>query len=85
MNTRIESLFKTSKKQRYILIINQLKKYPNGLTAREIMKKLWFKERNSVAPRITELKAKGKVKENGTKYDKTTQRKVTVYCLEKGA
>lgn len=83
LNTQIESLQKVDKKQRYTMILTELEKYPNGLTARELANKLGFVERNAVAPRLTELERKCKVKKCGVKYDEITQRNVKVYCIER--
>lgn len=83
LTTQTESLIKVNKKEKYKLILEELDKYTNGLTARELAHNLGFVERNAVAPRLTELQAKWKVKTIGVRYDETTQRNVAVYCLER--
>lgn len=50
-----------------------------AMTAREIAEELGFVERNSTAPRLTELEEKGIVEKVGKKFDKVTRRMVTVY------
>lgn len=49
------------------------------MTAREIAKKLGFKERNATAPRLTELRKAGRVEPCGIRIDGTTGRPVTVW------
>lgn len=80
LGTQIESLQKTNKKDRYKLILDELENHPSGLTARELATILGFVERNAVAPRLTELESKWKVKTIGVRYDEITQRNVAVYC-----
>ena len=80
--TQKESLLKLDKKTRYKLILECLKDYQNGLTAREIAEKLGFTERNSTAPRLTELVEMGKVEVVGKKLDKLTNTSVSVYRLK---
>lgn len=50
-----------------------------AMTAREIAQELGFVERNSTAPRLTELEERGIVEKVGKKFDKVTRRMVTVY------
>lgn len=60
--TRAESLNELDKTKRYEEIRYALKNEINGLTARELAKKLGSEERNYVAPRLTELTKKMKLK-----------------------
>ena len=50
-----------------------------AMTAREIADELGFVERNSTAPRLSELEERGIVEKVGKKFDKVTKRMVTVY------
>lgn len=50
-----------------------------SMTAREIAHRLGFSDLNAVRPRITELVREGRLLEVGRRYDKQTQRNVTVY------
>lgn len=60
--TRAESLNELDKTKRYEEIRYALKNEANGLTARELAKKLGSEERNYVAPRLTELTRKNEIK-----------------------
>ena len=66
--TRAESLNELDKTKRYEEIRYALKN--NGLTARELAKKLGSEERNYVAPRLTELTRKNEVEVISKRYDK---------------
>ena len=79
--TRAESLNELDKTKRYEEIRYALKNEINGLTARELAKKLGSEERNYVAPRLTELTRKNEIKVISKRYDKKTKRKVAVYAL----
>lgn len=79
--TRAESLNELDKTKRYEEIRYALKNEANGLTARELAKKLGSEERNYVAPRLTELTRKNEVKVISKRYDKKTKRNVAVYAL----
>lgn len=79
--TRAESLNELDKTKRYEEIRYALKNEANGLTARELAKKLGSEERNYVAPRLTELTRKNEIKVISKRYDKKTKRKVAVYAL----
>lgn len=79
--TRAESLNELDKTKRYEEIRYALKNEINGLTARELAKKLGSEERNYVAPRLTELTRKNEVKVISKRYDKKTKRNVAVYAL----
>ena len=59
--TRVESLNATDKTKRYVEIREELKKHPNGLTARELANNLGYTERNATAPRCTELVSLGEL------------------------
>lgn len=63
------------------IIKETLANFDDGLTARELATELHFVERNSTAPRLTNLVKKGEVIQVGKKYDKITKRLVTVYKL----
>lgn len=79
--TRAESLNELDKTKRYEEIRYALKNEANGLTARELAKKLGSEERNYVAPRLTELVAKGEIEVISKRYDEKTKRNVAVYAL----
>lgn len=79
--TRVESLNELDKTKRYEEIRYALKNEANGLTARELAKKLGSEERNYVAPRLTELTRKNEVEVISKRYDKKTKRNVAVYAL----
>lgn len=79
--TRAESLNELDKTKRYEEIRYALKNEINGLTARELAKKLGSEERNYVAPRLTELTRKNEVEVISKRYDKKTKRNVAVYAL----
>lgn len=79
--TRAESLNELDKTKRYEEIRYALKNEANGLTARELAKKLGSEERNYVAPRLTELTRKNEIKVISKRYDKNTKRNVAVYAL----
>lgn len=64
------------------IIKQTLANFDNGLTARELATELHFVERNSTAPRLTNLVKKGEVIQVGKRYDKITKRLVTVYKLK---
>ncbi len=49
------------------------------LTARQIMQKSKYSDMNAIRPRLTELKALGKVEAVGKAYDKATKRNVAVF------
>ena len=79
--TRAESLNELDKTKRYEEIRYALKNEADGLTARELAKKLGSEERNYVAPRLTELTRKNEIKVISKRYDKKTKRNVAVYAL----
>lgn len=79
--TRAECLNELDKTKRYEEIRYALKNEINGLTARELAKKLGSEERNYVAPRLTELTRKNEIKVISKRYDKKTKRNVAVYAL----
>lgn len=79
--TRAESLNELDKTKRYEEIRYALKNEINGLTVRELAKKLGSEERNYVAPRLTELTRKNEVEVISKRYDKKTKRNVAVYAL----
>ena len=79
--TRAESLNELDKTKRYEEIRYALKNEINGLTARELAKKLGSEERNYVAPRLTELTRKNEIKVISKRYNKKTKRNVAVYAL----
>ena len=81
--TRTESLNELDKIKRYEEIRYVLKNEINGLTARELAKKLGSDERNYTAPRCTELVQMGKLEVIGKRYDPITKRNVAVYALPK--
>lgn len=52
------------------------------LTAREIAQRLGFNDRGYVAPRLTEMKAKGLVEVTGKRFDHISARNVAVWRLK---
>lgn len=80
--TRIDSLHKVGRKRRCYQIREVLNNNKEGLTAREISDILGYPERNYVAPRLTEMKARGEVETVDKRYDKETDRIVAVYKLK---
>ena len=80
--TRREGLNKIDKQKRYNEILEVLKQYKNGLTAREIAEKLEYTERNATAPRLTELCGMGKVAVMGKRRDPVSGVNVAVYALK---
>lgn len=76
--TRRESNEKTDRETRYKKILAVLE--PGiEMTAREIAYALRYNDLNAVKPRLTELRGLGKVLAVGKKYDKITDRNVTIY------
>jgi predicted HTH transcriptional regulator len=49
------------------------------MTARQIMQKSKYSDMNAIRPRLTELKALGKIEAVGKAYDKATNRSVAVF------
>ncbi len=49
------------------------------MTARQIAYGMGFKDLNAVKPRLSELKAAGRIEAVGKAYDNATKRKVAVY------
>jgi DNA-binding Lrp family transcriptional regulator len=78
---QLESFNKLDRTTRYKLILDKLRQFPDGLTARELAYELGFTERNAVAPRINELEHLGMIKEFGRKLDNVTKIRVTNYVL----
>ena len=79
--TRAESLNELDKTKRYEEIRYALKNEINGLTARELAKKLGSEERNYVAPRLTELTRKNEIKVISKRYDKKTRRIIAIIIM----
>lgn len=75
--TRLESYFIAPRAKRYRMILEVLE--GREMTANEIRKVLGFRDLNAVRPRLTELKAIGKIKAVGKKYDFDTGRTVAVF------
>lgn len=80
--TRNESLKTIDKQNRYNEILNMLREYNEGPTAREIANKLGYIERNATAPRLTELCGMGKVEAIAKRRDEITGKTVAVYALK---
>jgi len=74
---KTSSWIKTRKK----IIINLLKKHPDGLTAQEIKAKLGFTDPNMVRPRLTELSRDGFVFSYDTRPCSKTGRVCLVWRL----
>lgn len=55
-----------------------------AMTARQIAYGMGYTDLNAVKPRITELKAVGKIKAIGKAYDNVTKRQVAVYRVVNG-
>ena len=81
--TQVESLQQLDRRARCKLILENLAEHPEGLTARELADELGFTDRNSTAPRLTEMEKSGRVQTNGTRYDAKSNRNTTVYILTK--
>lgn len=78
----LEKLDKEGKREiLYAQIIAALGTREEPLTSREIAKEIGRNTRQDIQPRLTELKQKGIVREEGKKYDKATDRNVTAYVL----
>lgn len=75
--TRNESFLKTDRATRRSVILAALG--DEELTARELLSRIGFKDMNFVRPRLTELMQSGKVEAAGKKWDKITERNVTVF------
>lgn len=75
--TRNESFLKTDRATRRSVILAALG--DEELTAREILKRIGFSDMNFVRPRLTELMKSGRVEAAGKKWDKITERNVTVF------
>lgn len=75
--TRRESFEKTDRATRRSIILAALG--DEELTAREILKRIGFSDMNFVRPRLTELMQSGRVEAAGKKWDKITERNVTVF------
>lgn len=63
--TRAEAREKVNAEAMRRLVLSVIAGYPDGLTVDEIMQELGIEERNSIAPRVTELKSEGLIKTNG--------------------
>lgn len=74
---------------RHIAILELLIRYRQGLTAHELSAILHEEgvtatdERNTTAPRLTELTAYGWVEADGRRLNKSTNRRCTVYAITK--
>lgn len=79
--TRKESFIKTDKQTRQNEILDTLKA-EGSMTALELAYYLGYSERNAVAPRLTELKAKGLVETDGTMWDCVTGRRVALWKIK---
>lgn len=88
VDTKVESYKKVDTNKRRSQIIEVLKKYPKGLSAKEVAIELYkngeipTSERNFTAPRITELIALGKVEVAGLTWDELTQRNVRTFKIK---
>ena len=75
--TRNESFLKTDRATRRSIILAALG--DEELTARELLSRIGFNDMNFVRPRLTELMQSGRVEAAGKKWDKITERNVTVF------
>ena len=88
--TRSESEETVDKRKRYQQIIEILKDYPNGLTAKEIAHAMMCRnytptsERNFSSPRLTKMLKLGLVDCIGKKICIYTSKKVGVFVLRRG-
>ena len=73
----LKKLDRKTRQQRILTVIGN-----SFMTAREVAHRLGFSDLNAVRPRITELVQEGRLIEVGHRYDKHTQRNVTVYKQE---
>ena len=71
-----EAMDKETRKREILAVLDG-----REMTAREIAKKLGFKERNATATRLTELRKAGRVEPCGIRIDGTTGRSVTVWRI----
>lgn len=81
-NVQVENNTELTESQLYDLrkrMILEVLGTDRAMTAREIADELGFVERNSTAPRLSELEERGVVEKVGKKFDKLTRRMVTVY------
>lgn len=72
-----------NKKARHEVILRAYCFSRNGLTDREVLKKIGFTDMNSVRPRITELIQDGQLKDVGKTKDFVTSKMVRVCRLMK--
>ena len=85
--TRAMSNEEVPRKERYLQIIEILKKSGKPMTAKEIAMEMFRRgytnsdERNNAAPRLTELSQKGKVEPVGKKFCQYTGKSVSCYAL----
>ena len=75
--TRNESFLNTDRATRRSIILAALG--DEELTARELLSRIGFNDMNFVRPRLTELMQSGRVEAAGKKWDKITERNVTVF------
>ena len=75
--TRNERFLKTDRATRRSIILAALG--DEELTARELLSRIGFSDMNFVRPRLTELMQSGIVEAAGKKWDKITERNVTVF------
>ena len=79
---------KPIKAGRYAEIIQIMRDYPDGVSAREIAQRLYeggatpSPERNFASPRLTEMELKGIIEVVGKKKCKYSDKRVTVYKLK---
>lgn len=73
--TRAESYRRRPARMNEILTIMGDKE----MTARQILNASKYKDMNAIRPRLTELKALGKIEAVGKAYDKATNRSVAVF------
>lgn len=64
--------------QRKRIILNLFEECRCGMTDREVMETLGYKDMNAIRPRITELLKEGALQEWGNKKDSLTLRRVRV-------
>ena len=84
-DTRLESYraLGEEREKRQKLILEYIREHGPS-TSREIAYGLGFSDLNAVKPRLTELKARGRVEVVGAKVDMVTERRVSVWAIEEG-
>lgn len=81
---------KPKKAERYAQILEIMREYNCGMTAKEIANELMYRgytknnDRNNASPRLTEMMESGQVEPIGKKTDKESGKTVTVWGIYNG-